>query len=139
MKLPTKDRYAVMAIVDLALHSTCGKPVTLQAISARQNISLTYLERIFISLRRNGIVASVKGPGGGYVLSKDPGAVSISEVLRAMDSRSFKMTRCSRGVCVSGVEKCLTHKIWASLGASMNAHLSAISINDVINNSTGVL
>ena len=100
MKLSTRHRYAVMAIIDLVVYSKGSRPVTLQAISERQRISATYLEKIFLSLKNQGIVASVKGPGGGYVLTKDASSIAVADIVSAMDSRAFKMTRCSQEICL---------------------------------------
>ena len=132
MKLPTKDRYAVMAIIDLAMYSKNSQPITLQAISERQRISPTYLEKIFFHLKNKGVVTSVKGPGGGYVLARDASAITVSDVLTAMDSRSFKMTRCSKEMCLPDSAKCLTHKMWKGLGNNVFSYLNSISLEDVI-------
>jgi Rrf2 family iron-sulfur cluster assembly transcriptional regulator len=131
MKLTTKGRYAVTAMLDLALHGDQG-PVSLADISARQEISLSYLEQLFSRLRRQKLVTSVRGPGGGYRLGRSAGEVFIAEVVDAV-SESLDTTRCgNRGDCQHG-EKCLTHHLWADLSEQIHQFLSGISLADLMN------
>ncbi|MEQ9547489.1 MAG: Fe-S cluster assembly transcriptional regulator IscR [Marinobacter sp.] len=130
MKLTTKGRYAVTAMLDLALHGDQG-PVSLADISARQEISLSYLEQLFSRLRRHKLVVSIRGPGGGYRLSRDAGAVFIAEVVDAV-SESLDTTRCgNKGDCQNG-EKCLTHHLWSDLSDQIHQFLSEISLADLM-------
>jgi Rrf2 family iron-sulfur cluster assembly transcriptional regulator len=126
MKLTTKGRYAVTAMLDLALHGAEG-PVSLADISSRQEISLSYLEQLFSRLRRHELVMSVRGPGGGYRLSRSADDVFIAEVVDAV-SESLDTTRCgNKGDCQNG-EKCLTHHLWADLSDRIHRFLSEISL-----------
>lgn len=130
MKLTTKGRYAVTAMLDLALHATEG-PVSLADISARQEISLSYLEQLFSRLRRQSLVVSVRGPGGGYRLSRSADEVFIAEVVDAV-SESLDTTRCgNKGDCQNG-EKCLTHHLWSDLSDRIHNFLSEISLGDLM-------
>jgi Rrf2 family iron-sulfur cluster assembly transcriptional regulator len=133
MKLSTKGRYAVMAMADLAVHSG-GEPVTLAAISSRQEISLEYLEQLFQKLRKSGLVQSTRGPGGGYRLSRDSEEIRISDIVCAVDE-PLQVTRCQGDAidgCVAG-HQCLTHDLWSALGRQIFGFLSAITLGDVIN------
>lgn len=133
MKLSTKGRYAVMAMVDLARHSG-GKPVALGEIATRQEISLSYLEQLFGRLRRGGLVKSVRGPGGGYLLARPLDDTRISDIILAVDE-PIKATRCKSGSsigCQSDRSRCLTHDLWAELGNQIHLFLSAVSLLDVI-------
>lgn len=132
MKLSTKGRYAVMAMVDLARHSG-GKPVALGEIAARQEISLSYLEQLFGRLRRGGLVKSVRGPGGGYLLARGSDDTRISDIILAVDE-PIKATRCkteSSVGCHSNRSRCLTHDLWAELGNQIHLFLSAVTLADV--------
>lgn len=132
MILGTKARYAVMAMVDVALH-TSGKPIRLSEVASRQEIPLPYLEQIFAKLKRQELVKSVKGPGGGYMLAKGTQETMIAEIVSAVDE-SIKMTRCSEhkeGGCMATRTKCLTHDLWDGLGNQINLYLSGISLKDV--------
>ena len=132
MNLTTKGRYAVMAMVDLAMNAS-DRPVSLSDISMRQDIALNYLEQIFMRLRRAGVVKSVRGPGGGYVLAFDAKDMSIARIVDAVDE-SIKMTRCSddgEGGCSKTKAKCITHDLWEGLGRRINEYLSSISLDDV--------
>lgn len=133
MKLSTKGRYAVMAMADIAVHST-GEPVNLAAVAARQGISLEYLEQLFLKLRRSGLVESTRGPGGGYSLSKDSEDIRISEIVCAVDE-PLQVTRCQGDAidgCVAG-RQCLTHDLWSALGRQIYGFLSAVTLGDVVN------
>ncbi len=122
MRLTTKGRYAVTAMLDLAIHAQ-HKPVSLNDISGRQNISLSYLEQLFAKLRRADLVSSVRGPGGGYRLAVDSAQISIAQVVDAVNE-SMDATRCQgKGDCQDG-DQCLTHHL--------HAFLSDISIHDLI-------
>lgn len=126
MKLTTKGRYAVTAMLDLAIHAENG-PVSLADISERQGISLSYLEQLFSKLRKCNLVASVRGPGGGYRLTAADNAIFVADVVDAVNE-SLDTTRCSRvGDCQNG-EMCLTHYLWADLGDEIHRFLSGISL-----------
>ena len=130
MKLTTKGRYAVTAMLDLALHGDQG-PVSLADISARQEISLSYLEQLFSRLRRQKLVVSIRGPGGGYRLSRPAADLYIAEVVDAV-SESLDTTRCgNKGDCPNG-EKCLTHHLWSDLSDQIHQFLSEISLGDLM-------
>ncbi|TYC63717.1 Fe-S cluster assembly transcriptional regulator IscR [Marinobacter sp. BW6] len=130
MKLTTKGRYAVTAMLDLALHGDQG-PVSLADISARQEISLSYLEQLFSRLRRQKLVVSIRGPGGGYRLSRPAAELYIAEVVDAV-SESLDTTRCgNKGDCQNG-EKCLTHHLWSDLSDQIHQFLSQISLGDLM-------
>lgn len=133
MRLSTKGRYAVMAMVDLARHGN-GKPVALAEIAGRQEISLSYLEQLFGRLRRNGLVKSVRGPGGGYLMGRPMEQTRISDIILAVDE-PIKATRC-RGEtamgCHSDRSRCLTHDLWAELGNQIHLYLSSVTVADVI-------
>jgi len=126
MKLTSKGRYAVTAMLDVAMHSTDG-PVPLADISERQGISLSYLEQLFAKLRKNGLVSSVRGPGGGYRLGNDACEISVGMVVRAVDE-SVDATRCQgKGNCQSGT-RCLTHSLWGDLSSQISDFLNGISL-----------
>lgn len=133
MKLSTKGRYAVMAMVDLARQSE-GRPVTLAEIAERQDISLSYLEQLFAKLRRGGLVKSVRGPGGGYMLARPAGAMPISDIILAVDE-PIRATRCTPGQafgCSGNPDKCLTHDLWEELGNQIYLYLSHVMLEDVV-------
>ncbi len=132
MKLSTKGRYAVMAMVDLAANSD-GSPVSLADIAERQEISLSYLEQLFGKLRKGGLVKSVRGPGGGYLLSRLSRQIRISDIILAVDE-PIQTTRCSPGTpagCHHNRSRCLTHDLWEELGNQIYIFLSAVSLQDV--------
>jgi Rrf2 family iron-sulfur cluster assembly transcriptional regulator len=133
MKLSTKGRYAVMAMVDLAAFGG-ERPVSLAEIAERQGISLSYLEQLFARLRRGGLVRSVRGPGGGYRLAYDAAATRISDIILAVDE-PIRATRCSPGSprgCQGGRSRCLTHDLWEELGNQVYLFLNAVSLADVV-------
>ncbi len=135
MNLTTKGRYAVMAMVDLAMHSIKG-PITLAEIAQRQDIALNYLEQIFMRLRKNGLVSSVRGPGGGYVINLPAEEIKISKIINAVDE-SIKMTRCQNQKtlgCMHGKAKCITHNLWEGLGNQISNYLNSITLADICNN-----
>jgi|SRR5690554_1015619 len=130
MKLTTKGRYAVTAILDLALHGDHG-PVSLAEISARQEISLSYLEQLFANLRKRKLVTSVRGPGGGYCLARSGADIFIAEVIDAVNE-SLDSTRCgNKGDCQQG-EMCLTHHLWTDLSEQIHQFLNGISLADLM-------
>ncbi|MBE0399857.1 Fe-S cluster assembly transcription factor [Halomonas sp. FME1] len=126
MRLTTKGRYAVTAMLDLALHAHNG-PTSLSDISQRQEISLSYLEQLFARLRRAGLVGSVRGPGGGYLLSQPPAAISVSNVIDAVNE-SVDATRC-QGLsdCQQG-DTCLTHHLWCELSLQIRHFLDEMTL-----------
>lgn len=130
MKLTTKGRYAVTAMLDLALNA--GKsPVSLAEIAARQELSLSYLEQLFSKLRRRDLVASARGPGGGYRLGKDASEVSVADIISAVDE-SVDVTSCGgKSDCHDG-QVCLTHHLWNDLTRQINTFLSGISLEDLV-------
>src|SRR5690554_2323035 len=130
MRLTTKGRYAVTAMLDLALHGHEG-PVSLADISRRQGISLSYLEQLFSRLRKEKLVTSVRGPGGGYRLGRASDQVFIADVVDAVNE-SLDSTRCShKGDCQNG-EMCLTHHLWSDLSNQIHQFLSRISLADLM-------
>ncbi|MFV3333685.1 Fe-S cluster assembly transcriptional regulator IscR [Pseudomonas sp. NY15437] len=130
MRLTTKGRYAVTAMLDLALHAQRG-PVSLADISERQGISLSYLEQLFAKLRRGNLVVSVRGPGGGYQLSRDMTGIHVAQVIDAVNE-SVDATRCQgQGDCHSG-DTCLTHHLWCDLSQQIHEFLSGISLADLV-------
>ncbi|OUR64456.1 Fe-S cluster assembly transcriptional regulator IscR [Bermanella sp. 47_1433_sub80_T6] len=130
MRLTTKGRYAVTAMLDLAIHGQ-QKPVSLNDISGRQHISLSYLEQLFAKLRRSNLVSSVRGPGGGYRLAVDSANISIAQVVDAVNE-SMDATRCQgKGDCQEG-DQCLTHHLWEDLSNQIHTFLNDISIQDLI-------
>ena len=132
MKLSSKGRYAVMAMVDLALHGEADDPVVLADIANRQEISLPYLEQLFAKLRRAGLVRSVRGPGGGYNLAFEASDTCIADIITAVDE-PIRTTRCVPGStgCVSNRSRCLTHDLWEELGNQIRLYLSSVSLADV--------
>jgi Rrf2 family iron-sulfur cluster assembly transcriptional regulator len=132
MKLSTKGRYAVMAMVDLAQHSGDG-PVCLSEIAERQEISLSYLEQLFAKLRRGGLVKSVRGPGGGYLLAHDRDETRIADIILAVDE-PIRAVRCKPGQtlgCRGDRSRCLTHDLWEELSNQIHLFLSAVTLGDV--------
>ncbi len=130
MRLTTKGRFAVTAMVDLTMRGGRG-PVTLAGISERQGISLSYLEQLFGKLRRNGIVDSVRGPGGGYCLARPSAKISIAEIVVAVDE-PLDATNCGeRGNCHDG-EPCVTHDLWMGLNEKIYEYLAAVSLQQLV-------
>ncbi|AJK21442.1 Fe-S cluster assembly transcriptional regulator IscR [Yersinia pestis] len=132
MRLTSKGRYAVTAMLDVALHSQDG-PVPLADISERQGISLSYLEQLFSRLRKNGLVASVRGPGGGYLLGKDASAIAVGAVITAVDE-SVDATRCQGKEGCQGGNRCLTHTLWRDLSERISSFLNNITLAELVNN-----
>jgi Rrf2 family iron-sulfur cluster assembly transcriptional regulator len=138
MRLTTKGRFAVTAMIDLAQNQSNG-PVTLAGIHARQNISLAYLEQLFSKLRRRDIVKSVRGPGGGYVLALNAKDVSIADIVFAVNE-PLDVTRCGgNGNCQSagpaGQVQCITHNLWASLNEKIVDYLESVSLQELVSHS----
>jgi Rrf2 family iron-sulfur cluster assembly transcriptional regulator len=132
MKLSTKGRYAVMAMVDLGCHCR-GAPISLADIANRQEISQAYLEQLFARLRRRGLVRSVRGPGGGYLPARPLEETRISDIILAVDE-PIRATRCQAGSptgCRSNKSRCLTHDLWEELGNQIHLYLSSVSLADV--------
>lgn len=139
MRLSTKGRYAVMAMADLARNGRAEngqeRAVSLAEIAARQEISLSYLEQLFARLRKNGLVRSVRGPGGGYRLARRASETAIAEIVLAVDE-PIRATRCTghaspRGCMASG-ERCITHHLWEDLSDEIHRYLSRVSLEDVV-------
>lgn len=130
MRLTTKGRYAVTAMLDLALNAQQG-PVSLADISERQSISVSYLEQLFAKLRKGGLVASMRGPGGGYQLSRSGHEIFVAEIIDAVDER-MDVTRCGgQGDCQQGVT-CLTHELWSDLSDQLHAFLESINLQELV-------
>ncbi len=130
MKLTTKGRFAVTAMIDVALNNHEG-PVTLAEVSERQKISLSYLEQLFGKLRRHGLVESVRGPGGGYNLAKLPATISVSDVILAVDE-PIDTTSCGGEKNCFEEQQCLTHHLWASLNAHIFTYLQGVSLESLV-------
>lgn len=132
MKLGSKARYAVMALVDLA-RAGGEAPVPLAEISAREELSLPYLEQLFGRLRRAGLVASARGPGGGFRLARPAAEIRISEIASAV-GEGLRATRCQAGTpgCRSDKSRCLTHDLWEELGRQIHLFLNAVTLQDVV-------
>lgn len=130
MKLNTKARYAVTAMFDVAIHQHQG-PVSLNDISQRQGISLSYLEQLFSRIRRAGLVKSTRGPGGGYHLANLASEIAIADIITAVDE-SVDATRCGGGSDCNNHERCLTHDLWAGLTAQIHVFLEGITLEDAI-------
>ena len=130
MRLTTKGRYAVTAVLDLALHQEKG-PVSLAAISDRQGISLSYLEQLFAKLRRNDVVSSTRGPGGGYMLTNNVDEVSVSDIILAVDG-SCTVVNCDETESCSGGYQCLTHDLWQELSNEIRTFLDGITISEIM-------
>jgi Rrf2 family iron-sulfur cluster assembly transcriptional regulator len=131
MRLTTKGRFAVTAMIDVALHGHHG-PVTLAAISGRQKISLSYLEQLFGKLRRSGLVESVRGPGGGYNLAKVPEAMSVADIITAVDE-PIDATQCGgQENCHGDDHRCMTHELWTGLNEHIFSFLSGITLAQLV-------
>lgn len=130
MKLTTKGRYAVTAMLDISLHCT-EKPVSLAEISQRQDISLSYLEQLFSKLRRQGLVTSMRGPGGGYRLSRDPADIAMSEIILAVDE-NVDLSKCGGHGNCNQEGHCLTHDLWMDLSHRIQSFLDDISLAEMM-------
>ncbi|MFN0042942.1 MAG: Rrf2 family transcriptional regulator [Alphaproteobacteria bacterium] len=132
MRLSTKGRYAVMAMVDLAGRGA-GRPTSLAEVATRQEISLSYLEQLFARLRRSGLVSSVRGPGGGYKLAFAANQIRIADIILAVDE-PLQATRCKLGSprgCTSTGSRCQTHDLWEELGNHIHVFLNSVTLEDV--------
>ena len=130
MRLTTKGRFAVTAMIDLALRSGDG-PVTLAGISDRQKISLTYLEQLFGKLRRYSLVDSVRGPGGGYCLARPGEQITVADIVRAVDE-TLDATQCGGRENCKDEERCMTHDLWTTLNAKMYDYLTSVTLSDLV-------
>jgi Rrf2 family iron-sulfur cluster assembly transcriptional regulator len=130
MRLTTKGRFAVTAMIDLALRSGDG-PVTLAGISERQKISLSYLEQLFGKLRRHHLVDSVRGPGGGYCLARPVNRITVADIVRAVDEQ-LDATQCGGKENCRDEERCMTHDLWATLNAKMYEYLTSVALSDLV-------
>lgn len=130
MRLTTKGRYAVTAMLDLAIHYDQG-PITLADISQRQGISLSYLEQLFSRLRKKDLVISARGPGGGYRLSREAAAIAVADVVKAIDEK-VDATRCGGLANCQDDQPCLTHELWSELSRQIYDFLSGISLADLV-------
>lgn len=131
MRLTTKGRFAVTAMIDLAQRQANG-PVTLAGISERQKISLSYLEQLFGKLRRHKIVASVRGPGGGYRLARGMNEVSVADIIAAVDE-PLDATNCGGRENCHDEQRCMTHDLWTNLNKRMHEYLASVSLQDLVN------
>ena len=131
MRLTTKGRFAVTAMIDLALRQQAG-PVTLAAISQRQQISLSYLEQLFGKLRRHQLVESTRGPGGGYTLGRKADDITVADIILSVDE-PLDATHCGgKENCQGGDSRCMTHDLWASLNAKMVEFLDSVSLQKLV-------
>ena len=135
MKLTTKGRFAVTAMLDLAMRQNRG-PVTLAAISERQHISLSYLEQLFGKLRRAKLVSSVRGPGGGYNLAQSPQQVTVADIVTAVDE-PLDATQCGGKENCHEEKRCMTHDLWATLNEKMYDYLSSVTLADLVAHQNG--
>ena len=131
MRLTTKGRFAVTAMIDVAMHGTKG-PVTLAGVSDRQKISLSYLEQLFGKLRRAGLVESVRGPGGGYHLARGADAVSVADVITAVDE-PIDATKCGgKENCQEDGQRCMTHELWSNLNSHIFQYLRSVNLAQLV-------
>jgi Rrf2 family iron-sulfur cluster assembly transcriptional regulator len=130
MRLTTKGRFAVTAMIDVAMHNGKG-PVTLAAVSERQKISLSYLEQLFGKLRRHGLVDSVRGPGGGYNLARAGTAISVADIILAVDE-PIDATQCGGKENCLDDRRCMTHELWASLNTHIFSFLQSVSLEQLV-------
>ena len=130
MRLTTKGRFAVTAMIDVAMHGQRG-PVTLSAVSERQKISLSYLEQLFGKLRRHGLVESVRGPGGGYNLARASEQISVADVILAVDE-PIDATQCGGNENCHDDKRCMTHDLWAGLNAHLFAYLRGVTLAELV-------
>ena len=135
MRLTTKGRFAVTAMVDLAMRQNRG-PVTLAAISERQHISLSYLEQLFGKLRRSKLVSSVRGPGGGYNLAQPAQGITVADIVTAVDE-TLDATQCGGRENCHEEKRCITHDVWATLIEKMYDYLSSVTLADVVAHQAG--
>ena len=130
MRLTTKGRFAVTAMIDLGLRGGDG-PVTIAGISDRQKISLSYLEQLFGKLRRYSLLDSVRGPGGGYCLARPAAQITVADIVRAVDE-ALDATQCGGHENCKGEERCMTHALWSTLNAKMYEYLTSVKLSDLV-------
>ncbi len=130
MRLTTKGRFAVTAMIDVAMHSEKG-PVTLAGVSERQKISLSYLEQLFGKLRRHGLVESVRGPGGGYNLAHPANSLSVADIILAVDE-PIDATQCGGLENCKDDKRCMTHELWAALNAHIFSFLRSVTLEQLV-------
>ena len=130
MRLTTKGRFAVTAMLDLALHATKG-PVTLAGISDRQKISLSYLEQLFGKLRRRQLVESVRGPGGGYHLAREAAAITVADIIRAVEE-PIDSTQCGGRENCRENQRCMTHDLWEELNSTVQGFLAGVNLAQLV-------
>ena len=130
MRLTTKGRFAVTAMIDVAMHNG-GGPVTLAGVSERQKISLSYLEQLFGKLRRHGLVESVRGPGGGYILARPATGVSVADIIVAVDE-PIDATKCGGKENCQDDKRCMTHELWANLNTHIFGFLRSVSLDQLV-------
>ena len=137
MKLSTKGRYGLRALIDLAVHSSGGTPVSITSISARQDLSERYLEQLMAKLKKAGLIQSVRGAGGGYVLARDPGKISVGDVLRALEG-NLDPVDCAGldpdGVC-RAADSCVTKYVWKRINESINRTVDEIRLDQLVEES----
>ncbi|MDO9365088.1 MAG: Rrf2 family transcriptional regulator [Methylotenera sp.] len=135
MRLTTKGRFAVTAMLDLAINETKNasdiKPVTLAGISERQDISLSYLEQLFSKLRRQGLVKSIRGPGGGYNLAKNYADISVAQIINAVDEH-IDATQCGGHENCRDESRCMTHDLWSALNTKILEYLAGVTLADMV-------
>ncbi|WWO96227.1 MAG: Rrf2 family transcriptional regulator [Candidatus Dasytiphilus stammeri] len=138
MKLTSKGYYALTAILDVAMHSNKGQPVSLPQISQRQGISLAYLEQLFTRLRKTKLVSSVRGPGGGYLLGKKVHEITVSSVMMSVEE-VLDATKChGKKNCHNG-QQCFTHKLWTDLSTIVNNFLTKMTLAELINPNSRII
>src|SRR5438874_12967404 len=130
MRLTTKGRFAVTAMIDVAMHNADG-PVTLAGVAERQKISLSYLEQLFGKLRRYGLVDSVRGPGGGYNLARPASSVSVADVITAVDE-PIDATKCGGKENCQDDKRCMTHQLWAGLNTHIFGYLRSVTLEELV-------
>jgi Rrf2 family iron-sulfur cluster assembly transcriptional regulator len=130
MRLTTKGRFAVTAMIDVAMHNDSG-PVTLAGVSERQKISLSYLEQLFGKLRRHGLVESVRGPGGGYNLAHPAGSLSVADIILAVDE-PIDATQCGGKENCKDDKRCMTHELWAALNSHIFSFLRSVTLEQLV-------
>jgi len=135
MRLTTKGRFAVTAMIDLALHHGHG-PVTLAGISERQKISLSYLEQLFGKLRRRALVESVRGPGGGYLVARPLGEISVAQIIQAVDE-PIDATQCGGLENCQDDQRCMTHELWTNLNRRIQDYLAAVTLESLVAQQSG--
>jgi len=132
MFLTTKGRYAVAAMIDIITNGNGKTPISLAQIAERQNISISYLEQIFLQLKKHNLVKSVKGPGGGYIVDRDPSQIPVAEILLAA-GETVKMTKCQGSKnCTGTSAKCKTHHIWATFENKIAKYLTSTTMADIL-------